>query len=70
MAASARKRPTGAGLPLPTIRAHCGGRYVIYMFFTLLTAYLGGEDCLIDYLELKSHMQHPSPLRRCMRPIR
>ena len=39
--------------------------YVIYMFFTLLIAYLGGEDCLIDYLELKSHMAHPGSLRRC-----
>ena len=39
--------------------------YVIYMFFTLLIAYLGGEDCLIDYLELKSHMAHPGLLRRC-----
>eukprot|EP00939_MAST-03C_sp_MAST-3C-sp1_P004313 g4313.t1 len=35
------------------------------MFFTLLTAYLGGEDCLVDYLELKSHMSHPGMLRRC-----
>jgi hypothetical protein len=35
------------------------------MFFTLLIAYLGGEDCLIDYLELKSHMAHPGSLRRC-----
>ena len=26
---------------------------------------LGGEDCLIDYLELKSHMAHPGSLRRC-----
>eukprot|EP00501_MAST-03F_sp_TOSAG23-6_P001320 GSMAST32.ASY1.ANO1.1368.1 assembled CDS len=39
--------------------------YVIYMFFTLLIAYLGGEDCLIDYLELKSYMRHPSPFRKC-----
>lgn len=39
--------------------------YVIYMFFTLLIKYLGGEDCLIDYLELKSHMTHPGTLRQC-----
>jgi len=39
--------------------------WVIYMFFTLLTAYLGGEDCLVDYLELKSHMSHPGLLQRC-----
>merc|ERR1740130_600468 len=43
--------------------------YVIYMFFSLLTAYLGGEDCLIDYLELKSQMSHPGILRRCCRRI-
>ena len=30
-----------------------------------MIAYLGGEDCLIDYLELKSHMAHPGSLRRC-----
>jgi hypothetical protein len=43
--------------------------YVIYNFFTLLIAYLGGEEFLIDWLELRGHIRHPWPLNRFGRPI-
>ena len=43
--------------------------YVIYTFFSLLVAYIGGNEVLKDYLELKSHLRHPWPFSNCIRPM-
>ena len=35
--------------------------YVLYIFMQLLIQYLGGENMLVSYLELKRRIKHPWP---------
>jgi hypothetical protein len=53
----------------------CYEGYVIYLFLSLMIAYLSdgdvrGEERVVDYLEKCPPLSHPFPFRFCWKPIR